>query len=66
MAHLRYLMNKRPTAYRKAKFLPYMVQTAILIVLLTLILLGMASPPATVGHIHPATVLLVAAAGLGF
>lgn len=43
-----------------------MMQTAILVVLLVLILLGMASPAVTLGHIHPVTMLLILAAGLGF
>lgn len=42
------------------------VQTAILVVLLSLIVLGMASPQVTIGHVHPVTILLFVAAGLGF
>lgn len=43
-----------------------MIQTAILVILLTLALLGLNSPDITIGHVHPATPLLFMAAGAGF
>lgn len=43
-----------------------MIQTAILIVLLTLAVLGFTGPDVTIGHIHPITPALFIAAGLGF
>ncbi|MBW3540828.1 MAG: sodium:calcium antiporter [Planctomycetes bacterium] len=42
-----------------------MLQTTILIGLMTLVLLAMAGPEATVFHVHPATPLLFIAAGYG-
>lgn len=43
-----------------------MIQTVMLIVLLTLVLLGLNGPEITVGHVHPATLLLIAAAAVAF
>lgn len=42
-----------------------LMQTAFLILLLTLPLLGIASPGVTVGHVHPVTGLLILTAGSG-
>lgn len=43
-----------------------MIQTAILIALLAVVLLGLTGPEITVAHIHPITVVLLLAAGAGF
>lgn len=43
-----------------------MIQTVILILLLTLVLLGLSGPEITVGHVHPMTPILFLAAGAGF
>jgi len=49
-----------------AASLSNMIQTVILIGLLSLVLLGLTGPELTVGHIHPLTIVLFAAAGGGF
>jgi len=43
-----------------------MIQTVMLVVLLSLVLLGLNGPEITVGHVHPATLLLIAAAIVAF
>ena len=43
-----------------------MIQTVMLIALLTLVLLGLNGPEMTVGHVHPVTLLLIAAAIVAF
>jgi cation:H+ antiporter len=43
-----------------------MIQTAILVILLTLVLLGLTGPEVTVGHVHPMTILLFLAVGASF
>jgi cation:H+ antiporter len=43
-----------------------MIQTAILITLLTLVFLGLTGPEVTLFHVHPMTPLLFLAAGFGF
>lgn len=43
-----------------------MIQTAMLVILLTLVLLGMSGPDVTLGHVHPMTLILFFAAGSGF
>ncbi len=58
--------------YRKANLehaaasVTNMIQTAVLIVLLALVLLGLTGPGATVAHVHPLTLVLFLAAGAGF
>ena len=42
-----------------------MIQTALLLILLTLTLLGLSGPDFAVGHVHPVTPLLFFAAGFG-
>lgn len=59
-------------AYREANLehaaasVENMVQTIMLILLLTLVLLGLSGPEVTVGHVHPVTLLLIGTAGLAF
>jgi cation:H+ antiporter len=43
-----------------------MMQTIMLILLMTLVLMGLSSPDVTIGHVHPATIILFAAAVLAF
>jgi len=43
-----------------------MILTAILVTLLAIVLLGFTGPEITLGHIHPVTLVLFIAAGLGF
>jgi len=43
-----------------------LLQTILLILLMSLVLTGISGPDVTLGHIHPATLLLFAAAGFGF
>lgn len=43
-----------------------MIQTTVLIILLTLVLLGLTGPDVAIGHVHPVTPLLMLAAGTGF
>lgn len=43
-----------------------MIQTAILVILMTLVLLGLTGPDVTVAHVHPLTLILFAAAAGGF
>lgn len=43
-----------------------MMQTIMLTLLLTIVLGGLSSPDITIGHVHPATILLVCAAGMAF
>ncbi len=43
-----------------------MMQTVILLILLTLALLGLTGPDVVIGHIHPITPILLFAAGFGF
>lgn len=58
--------------YRKANLehaaasVPNMMQTAMLILLLTLVVGGLSSPSMTIGPIHPTTAILFLAAGLAF
>lgn len=49
-----------------AASLANMIQTVILIFLLTLVLMGLTGPDVTVMNIHPATPVLFAVAGFGF
>lgn len=60
------LVYKKANLEHAAASAANIVQTAILVLLLTLIVLGMASPDLTVGHVHPVSILLFIAAGLGF
>lgn len=59
-------------AYRKANLehaaasLTNMVQTGVLILLLTLVMGGLAGPQVVVGHVHPMTFLLFGTAGFAF
>jgi cation:H+ antiporter len=43
-----------------------MIQTAMLVVLLALVLLGLTGPDVTIAHVHPMTPVLFLAAGAGF
>jgi cation:H+ antiporter len=43
-----------------------MIQTTILVILLTLVLLGLTGPDVTLGHIHPMTILLFLVVGASF
>lgn len=43
-----------------------MIQTIMLILLMTLVLLGLSGPDVTVAHVHPATLLLLLAVALAF
>lgn len=43
-----------------------MMQATMLIVLLVLVLVGLSGPDVVVGHVHPATLILFAAAGFAF
>lgn len=43
-----------------------MIQAIMLVLLMTLVLIGLSSPDVTIGHVHPATLLLLAASGLAF
>ncbi|MHA7837457.1 MAG: sodium:calcium antiporter [bacterium] len=43
-----------------------MLQTIMLILLMTLVLLGLSGPNLTIAHVHPVTLLLVPSAGLAF
>ena len=43
-----------------------MIQTALLVILLTLVLLGLTGPEVTVGHVHPMTILLFLVVGASF
>lgn len=43
-----------------------MIQTVILILLLTLVLLALTGPDLTVAHVHPMTIILFVVAGAGF
>lgn len=58
--------------YRKANLehaaasVQNMMQTALLILLLTLVTAGISSPDVTLGHVHPMTLLLFLAAGFAF
>ena len=49
-----------------AASVPNMVQTGMLILLLTLVVGGLAGPRVTLGHVSPMTLLLFAAAGFAF
>lgn len=59
-------------AYRKANLehaaasAPNMIQTTMLVILLTLVLFGLTGPDVTVGHVHPVTPVLFIAAAAGF
>jgi cation:H+ antiporter len=59
-------------AYRKANLehaaasVANMIQTIMLIILLTLVLLALSGPDVTVVHVHPMTIALFIAAGAGF
>jgi len=59
-------------AYRKANLehaaasASNMLQATVLIVLLTVVLLTIAGPDVTVGHVHPTTPVLFVVAGFGF
>lgn len=59
-------------AYRKANLehaaasAANMIQTNMLIILLTLVLLSLSGPTVSIAHIHPATVLLIVVAAAGF
>lgn len=59
-------------AYRKANLehaaasIANMIQTAMLILLLALVLLGLTGPDVSLAHVHPMTPVLLLAAGLGF
>lgn len=48
-----------------AASLANMVQTALLVLLLTLVMLGLTGPDVTIGHAHPVSLLLFVAAGCG-
>lgn len=43
-----------------------MIQTTVLVILMTLVLLGLSGPNVTIAHIHPMTPVLFLAAGAGF
>ncbi len=43
-----------------------MMQTTMLVLLMTLVLMGLSSPEVAVGHVHPATLILFAAAVMAF
>ena len=43
-----------------------LLQTALLILLMSIVLLAISGPDVTLGHVHPGTFLLFGAAGLGF
>ncbi len=43
-----------------------MMQTIMLILLLTVVLGGLSGPEVTIGHVHPATIVLICAAGMAF
>lgn len=43
-----------------------MIQTVVLVILLTLVLLGLSGPAVTIAHVHPVTPLLLIGAGFGF
>ena len=49
-----------------AASVPNMIQTGVLILLLTLVMGGLAGPQAVIGHVHPNSLLLLGAAGFGF
>lgn len=60
------IVYTRANLEHAAASLANMIQTAILVMLLTLALLGLTGPDVTLGHIHPMTPVLFLAAGLGF
>jgi cation:H+ antiporter len=59
-------------AHRKANLehaaasVPNMMQATMLIALMVLVLCGLSGPDTTVAHVHPATILLILAAGSAF
>lgn len=59
-------------AYRKANLehaaasATNMMQTIMLVLLMTLVLMGLSGPNVAIGHVHPVTLILLAVAGLAF
>lgn len=43
-----------------------MMQTAMLVLLLTVVVTSLGGPAATIGHVHPGTIILFVAAGIAF
>lgn len=60
------LTHRKANLEHAAASVANMVQTAVLIILLTLVLLGLTGPDRTVAHIHPVTFVLLIVAGCGF
>lgn len=60
------LAHRKANLEHAAASVPNMMQTGMLILLLTLVLLGLAGPETTIGHVHPVTPLVFLAAGAGF
>ena len=60
------LAHVRANLEHAAASVANMVQTAMLIALLALVLLGLTGPDVTVAHVHPMTPALFMAAGFGF
>lgn len=58
--------HRRANLEHAAASVSNMIQTTILIILLTLVLLGLTGPDITIAHVHPNTPLLFLAAAGGF
>lgn len=60
------LVHTKANLEHAAASVANMIQTTILVALLALVLLGLTGPDLTLGHVHPMTFVLLAAAGAGF
>lgn len=60
------LFYPRANLEHAAASMENLLQTILLVLLMTLVLFGISGPDVTLAHIHPVTLLLFAAAGFGF
>lgn len=60
------LFYTRANLEHAAASMENLLQTALLILLMSFVLLAISGPAATLGHVHPVTLLLFAAAAFGF
>lgn len=60
------VMHRKANLEHAAASATTMMQTIMLILLISIVLLGLGSPDVVVGPVHPATLLLLAGAGMAF
>ncbi|QDT28807.1 putative calcium/sodium:proton antiporter [Gimesia panareensis] len=60
------VMHRKANLEHAAASATTMMQTIMLILLISIVLLGLGSPDVVVGSVHPATLLLLAGAGMAF